>query len=284
MNRKAYLRPAGYVLFFLCLTLVFCFLNYPGENLASTVNIWLSEASDQVLSVEDVSFKPVFSLKLGGITVDTGKDRQVLGDAVISPVILAFLTGGKAAKGRLDGSWVSSRFKVQSKGDSWNLDVDSLKVKLETLPLPEDLPLELSGGAEASLEVKVPDLSNIRLEGQGQITGTDIQAFGPVLEALGLSPLRFSSLSVFFTIEDNVLTLNENNVTGDISASARGNVRLVPAQPGNSRLNLTLDIKPGAEARERLTPVFSLLGVRQKTDGSIVLRIRGTIDRPSVTS
>jgi type II secretion system protein N len=284
MKGKTYLGSAGYILFFLCLTVVFSIMVYPRENLTHAVNGWLSEVSGQALRVGEVSFKPLVSLKLGDIVLDAGKERKVLGDAVVSPLFRALLTGKKAVSGKLDGPWASSRFKVQARQDGWSLDVDSLEVVLDTLPLPEDLPLKLEGNAEAVLEIDVPDPSNIRLQGQGQVTGTDIRALGGALEALGLSPLRFSSMSLFFTIQDNVLTLNENNLTGDISANARGTVRLVPLQPGSSRLDLTLDIKPGPEARERLSPLFSLIGLRQRANGSVLLRIRGTVDRPSVTS
>lgn len=284
MNRKASLRLTGYVLFFICLTVVFSILNYPQKNLTAALNRQLSDISNGSLHVREVSLRPLLSLKLWGIAVDMREGRQVLGDAVVSPLLFPFLTGKKALRGKLDGHWATSRFKAGYQDGGWNLDVDSLKVKLDALPFPQVLPLELSGAVEANLELNVPDTSDIQMEGQGQITGTDIQASGELLEPLGLAPLRFLSLSVFFTIQDNVLTLNENNLTGDISASARGTVRLVPEQPGNSRLDLTVDIKPGAEAREHLAPVFSLLGVRQRANGRVILRIRGTIDRPSITS
>lgn len=284
MKRRTYLRTAGIVFLYLCLTLVFFIMNYPAENLTAALNRRLSLVSNRALRVEEVSLKPLLSLKLGGVSVDMGKNWQVLGDAVVSPLFVPLLTGKKAVKGNLDGPWVESRFRAGYRDGGWDLDVNSLTVKLETLPLPEDLPLELDGNAEAVLELEVPDASSIQLEGQGQITGTDIQASGGVLEPLGISPLRFPSLSVFFTVQNNVLTLKENNLTGDISASARGTVRLVPSQPGSSHLDLTLDIVPGAEVRDSLAPVLSLLGIRQRANGRIVLRIRGTIDRPSVTS
>jgi type II secretion system protein N len=284
MNRKPFLRLAGYILFFLCLTLVFSFLNYPRENLTGSVNGWLSEVSDQSLSVRNVSFRIPLSLKLGDIAVDMGKNRIVLGDAVVTPLLLPLLTGKKAFDVRLDGPWASSRFEFRTREDGWKLDVDFIKAELDTLPLSEGLPFELVGGAEAVLEIDIQDSSDIRLEGQGQFSGKDIQASGGVLEVVGLSPLRFPSLNVFFTIKDNMLTLNENSVTGDITASARGTVRLVPSRPGSSQLDLTLDIKPGPAVSERLSPLFSVMGARQGPNGSVYLRIKGTINRPRISS
>jgi len=284
MNRKTFFRLAGYALFFIILTLVFCIVNYPGENLTRTVNGWLSGATGDAVSVRNVSFSPPLSLKLGGVAVDMGKDRRMLGDVRVAPVWLPMLTGNRAASGKLVGPWASSRFVVRSRGEGWGVKVDPLKVSLEALPLPEDAPLKLRGTAAAVLELDFEDPENIQLQGQGHITGTDIEVFGGILEPLGLSPLRFPSLSLFFTVQDNLVTINENSLTGDISATARGTVRLVPSQPGNSRLDLVLDVKPGAEAKKFLSPFYSIWGLKERANGSVILRIRGTVDRPSITS
>jgi type II secretion system protein N len=148
----------------------------------------------------------------------------------------------------------------------------------------EGLPFDLDGSVKAVLELQMPDPSNGFVNGQGHFTGSGIEAHGSLLEALDLSRLRFSNLTAFFTVQDNVLTVKENALEGDLRASARGTVRLVPDDPMNSRLDLILDVKPESETKERLSPAFTLMGARQKADGSVSFRIRGTIRRPSITS
>jgi len=143
------------------------------------------------------------------------------------------------------------------------------------------------GGKHLNI-VDNPTISNLRGSYKYDDEGTSAKKTylirEGVLEPLDLSPLQFSSLRVSFTIQDNVLTFGENGLTGDISASARGTIRLVPANVMGSRLDLVLEVRPGLEKRKSLSSLFTLLGVRQGTDGRVNLRIRGTVGRPSITS
>ena len=81
----------------------------------------------------------------------------------------------------------------------------------------------------------------------------------------------------------NVLTMGENTLKGDVEASAKGTVSIDPDDPGASRLDLSVRITPGPRNRERLMPVFSLLGARPGKDGSVSIGIRGTLGQPSFT-
>ena len=155
---------------------------------------------------------------------------------------------------------------------------------LSEAPLTENLPFELDGDVKASLELEMADPSNDLVDGRGRLSGTGMEVQGDLLEALDLSPLRFSSLAAVFTIEDNVLTVGESGLEGDIFATARGTIRLIPDNPMNSRLNLILDVKPGSETKGGLSTLFTFIGGRPRTDGSVSLRIKGTIKRPSITS
>jgi type II secretion system protein N len=284
MSRKALLPAAGYILFFLCLTLVFSVLNYPKENLTGAVNGWLSEVSDRTIRVESASLKLPLSMKLENVVLDIGENGQILGDAVISPGVLAFLTGKRSIKGKLEGPWGVSRFRARISGDSWSLNVGSLEMDLSEAPLVDDLPFEFDGDVKASLELEMADPSNDLVDGRGRLSGTGMEVQGDLLEALDLSPLRFSSLAAVFTIEDNVLTVGENGLEGDIFTTARGTIRLIPGNPMNSRVDLILDVKPGSETKGGLSTLFAFIGGRPRADGGVSLRIKGTIKRPSITS
>ena len=57
MNRSVLPRLVGYVLFALCLTVVFTVLNFPGENLTTAVNGMLARSSNGALTVEAASIR-----------------------------------------------------------------------------------------------------------------------------------------------------------------------------------------------------------------------------------
>ena len=70
---------------------------------------------------------------------------------------------------------------------------------------------------------------------------------------------------------------------GDLAGTARGDIRITPANFEASRLNLTVELRPGPEHRERLAPLFSLMGARPRADGSFSFKVRGTVGEPSIT-
>jgi type II secretion system protein N len=282
MTRKTALRTVGYVLFFFFLTAVFTVLNFPTENLTATVNGWLSETVDPALSAGEVSTVFPLSLDLRDISVDGGKNRQILGEALVSLDFPAFLKGDKGLKVKFEGPWGSSRFRVRSEGEGWGIEVGSLTARLGALPFLEEIPFKVEGTAEARGSLRAGNPSGKLIDGEGRITGKGIQLAEGLLEPFGLSPLNFSDLTVFFTVSDSVLTFGESVLVGDVSATARGTVRLNAAQPGNSRLDLIVEVTPGPDVKEAMTPLFSLMGVRPRTDGRVTVRIRGTVSRPSI--
>jgi len=284
MNRKSSLRYVGYILCFLFFTLLFAVINFPQEKLTSWVNGQLLDASKGALRVEAASPSFPFSLKLRDVSLDMGKDQVVLGDAVVSPSLIRLLSGGKGARVRFSGPWGSSRFSLRSGKAKWAVEVESFGADLGNFSLPDDVPYRLKGAAKVEGNLRGENGSSGKmLDGQGELHGEGIQIAGGLLETIGLSSLDFSTLSLFFTIENAVLSIGENQLEGDLSAKARGTVRLVPDRFEDSRLDLILEIKPGDRIKEKVLPLFSLAGSRPRADGSITLHIRGTIGRPSIT-
>ena len=284
MNRKTSYRLAGYFLWFLLLTLFFALVNFPREYLTSWTNTQLSRATDGAIRVEEASLKFPLSMKLSGVSFDSGAEDLPLGDAVVSPSLVKFLTGGKGAATRIEGQWGAGWVRMALAKEKWAIDLGSVEADLAGLPLPERVQYRFKGEARAAGSLREGGgPSGKALSGQGELRGEGIEIAGGLLETLGLSPLKFSTLSLFVTVEDSVLNVGENLLEGDFTAKARGTVRLVPDRLDDSRLDLTVEVKPDSSIREKVMPLFGLAGARPRADGSVTFRIRGTIGRPSIT-
>ena len=284
MNRRTVLRSIIYVVVFVFSTLLFMLLYYPSERLTDQVNGLLFAASEGAVSVDNVRFSPPLSLEVGAVTLETGQGSVDMGRAVVGVRLFSLLSGNKGADVRLENPWLNSSFTVVSSGEGWDLESRNIEVDLSTLP--EDImpfPLRLTGKVRVSLNLLSTDSSLGVSSGEVKITSEPIEMSGDLLETLGLAPFRISSVMAVATVKDNVLTLGENALEGDLAGAARGEIRISPADFMASRLNLSVELTPGPEYRERLTPLFALMGARAKADGSVSFKIRGTIGKPAVT-
>jgi type II secretion system protein N len=285
MNRPAVVRSTVYVALFLFFTILFMPVNYPSERLTGQVNGWMSAASNGALTIGNARIKPPLSLKLENVTLEAGQGRSLdVGEVVIGLRLLGLLSGKKGADVRLENPWLNSRLTVISSGDSWHLDIRSMEIDLSELP--DDimaLPLDLDGKINLSLDLQTDDPAQGVSSGEIRITSGPIEVGGELLETLGLTPLRISRILSIATVEENVVELGENAVEGDLTASARGVIRIAPVNYMASRLDLTVQLKLAPGNRERLMPVLKMMGARPKADGTVNLRIRGTVGEPSIT-
>jgi type II secretion system protein N len=198
--------------------------------------------------------------------------------------LFTFLSGKSGADVRLENPWLDSSLTFVASREGWDLDVRSMEIDLSQLP--DDimtLPLRLKGKVEVSLNLLSNDPSQDVLSGDVRITSGPIELSGDLLETFGFAPFRISRVMAVATIKDNVVTLGENAIDGDLTAAARGKIRIASANYMASRLDLTLELKPGAEYRKRLLPIFTLMGARPRADGSVNIRVRGTLENPTVT-
>ena len=285
MNRQVVLYSIIYVALFIFFTLFFIPVNYPPERLTDQVNGWIWAASKGTLTVENARIKLPLSLEVGEITLDVGQGRSVeMGDAVVGMRFLTLLTGKRGADVRLENPWLKSSLNLVSSGEGWNLDVQSMEIELSELP--DDVmpfPLRLDGKIGMSLNLLSNDPSQGISSGEVRITSGPIEIDGDLLKALGFAPLGISRVSAVATVKDNVVTLGETAIEGDLTAAARGVIRIASDDYLTSRLDLTVELKPGPGNRERLVPVFTMMGVRPRADGSVNFRVRGTVGSPSVT-
>ncbi|MCK5307305.1 MAG: type II secretion system protein GspN [Zetaproteobacteria bacterium] len=285
MNRQVVLYSIIYVALFIFFTLFFIPVNYPPERLTDQVNGWIWAASKGTLTVENARIKLPLSLEVGEITLDVGQGRSVeMGDAVVGMRFLTLLTGKRGADVRLENPWLKSSLNLVSSGEGWDLDVQSMEIELSELP--DDVmpfPLRLDGKIGMSLNLLSNDPSQGISSGEVRITSGPIEIGGDLLKALGFAPLGISRVSAVATVKDNVVTLGETAIEGDLTATARGVIRITSDDYLTSRLDLTVELKPGPGNRERLVPVFTMMGVRPRADGTVNFKIRGTVGEPSIT-
>ena len=285
MNRKALLRITAYGLVLICFTMLFTVVNYPTEQLSAYVNSWIVSASEGAVTAGESRIRLPKALVVSDITLREGVPEPVnLGEAVIRPGILALLTGKKAADVRLLNPWLRLRSRAVSTADSLEIDVRDAEVDLAELP--QDLlpvPLEISGKVRLSLYLLTDAPSPETFSGNVRISSDPIVITGNLLETLGLSPFNITSILAVATVKDNVASLGENGIEGDLTAAANGEIRLMPADLTASRLNLNVDLAPGPDKKEKMGPIFTLMGARVKGDGSVNIRVRGTVKRPVVT-
>lgn len=284
MNSRVFFQAAGYAVLFILFTLLFMPVNYPSERLTDQVNGWILEESGGALSVERARIRLPFSVQAEGITLRLDEGSLGMGSASVRPRLLGFLSGKRSASVRIDNPWLRSRLDLRSSGQGWGVEVRSMEIDLSGLPDEiMTIPLELEGKVGVTLKLVSDAGSGGVTTGEARIVSGPVEMSGALLETLAIAPLRLSGVSAVATVKDNVLTLGETTVQGDLSASAKGVVRLSPGDYAASRLELTVDLKPESGTRERLTPLFSLFGARPRPDGSVSIRIRGTVGKPSIT-
>jgi len=284
MNRQAVLHTAAYLVLFVCFTFIFMLFGYPSERLTDQVNGWTSSVTGGALTVDKVHIRPPLSLLMDNIMVRTDQEAPLdIGRAVVKPRLLGLLSGKKSAGVRLENPWLDSDLDIAGSDKGWRLDIRSMDVDLSQLPADlMTLPLRLKGKVEMSMNLFSSAPSPGVLNGDARIDSGPVEIGGDIPEALGFAPLNITRIMAVATIKDNVLTLGENTVEGDLMATARGSIRI--ASPGymDSRLDLTVELRPAPQSRERLAPVLTLLGARPRADGSINVRIQGTVERPSI--
>ncbi len=284
MNRKNAFYLIGYAALFILFTFLFTLINYPSDRLTAQINSWILPASKGSLTVGNADIRLPFSIKMDGITLKLDQRTVDLGEAFVKPHMLGLLLGKRGADIRLENPWLESRMAIDSSGKGFKIDAPSLQVNLSSLPESiMSLPLDLNGRIDGSLDLRSENQSQGITSGELKISSGPVEIGGDLLEALGFDSLGITSVKALATVEDNVLTLRENSIEGDIMATARGFLKINPQNFVASRCDIIVVIKPGDKYRERLLPVLSMIDAHPKADGTVDVRIRGTIAKPSIT-
>ncbi len=284
MNRQSAFRNLLYFALFSLFTAVFFLATFPTERLTSLINDQVRSASNGTVAVKETSLAFPWSIRLKGITTSISGEARNLGDATVSPDLVAIFTGRKGVKVRFAGT--AGKGKVSFKTSETEIKVVAapLNIDLSGVSRLLQLPVQMEGLVTGEVTVETGDVNGGVWSGEGAFSAGSITMNGSLLDAFGMAPFNLSGLKLFFTVEDNLVKLGENEVQGDIGAKVRGTVKLDPRRPENSRLDLVVVLRPGADTREKLSPLLTLMGARPRADGSVQLKVKGTVGRPDVTS
>ena len=283
MNRQDAIRYLLYFVIFSLFTTIFFIATFPGEWLKGMINGQVSSLSNGTVAVTETSLSFPWSVRLKGITASISGEILDLGDATVSPDLAAIFTGRKGVKVSFVGTAGTGKVSFRSSQAGGKVIAAPLNVDLTGVSSFLQLPVQLEGQVKGELVLETGDLNGNVWSGEGTASADSITMNGPLLEAFGMAPFNLSGFKLFFTVEDNLVKLGENEVQGDISAKVRGTVKLDPRRPENSRLDLVVVLRPGADTREKLSPLLTLMGARPRADGSVQLKVKGTVGRPSVT-
>ena len=279
MKRLSRFRPVAYVLLFLVFAGIFFIITFPGESITRAVNAGLKSASGDLASIDSSRFSPPKSIEVDGIRVRVGGDNLVVGRASISPSILSMLSGMKRWKIKLSGAWGNIPLKIGIGDGRWEMSSADADIDISKLPVDE-LPVEMAGRILFNSELAIVGKESMNISGKGNMGFDKVVLTGGPMKMFGIDHLQFVRGKAFWSIKENVITIGENGVEGDIIGIIRGTIKLDPGNLARSRLNMLLNIRPSLEAADKLGLLFSLAGKKRSSDGSVIVKIQGTLDNP----
>jgi type II secretion system protein N len=278
LKDRSGLRIAVYLVFFLLLTAVLVFVNFPMDRVTEGINGRLETASGGAATVESAHFSLPLSLVLSNLSVKLNGKRLNVGDARVTPHLLSLVGSSRGADVVFAGPWGKLPVSFGTDNGGWSLEGGNDEIDLSLFPGVDGLPVDIVGNLSVGGDLNF--VSEGSLSGKINIRLNEAVISGQTMEMFGVKPVNLNNIQTFMSVEKNLLTLGETKIEGDIMGEGRGTIRLIPSDIGKSRLDLTLNLRPSLEAREQLAPLFSLAGARKKPDSSLTVRIRGTIDQP----
>ncbi|NOY87186.1 MAG: type II secretion system protein GspN, partial [Deltaproteobacteria bacterium] len=283
MRGRGAVRYVVYLLLFLSGTAIFLISTFPGGRMAEMLNARMKDVTGGVLSMDSAAFVFPLSLKVTGLDAMIGGAHVNLGNAMVSFGLKSFVGHDRSAGIVLKGPWGELPVTLEKEGRTWHIKGRGKGIELARIPGGQNLPVKLSGRLSLDVDLDVDSDGKGKISGKGNARVGDASLSGGAMDILGAGSLGISRALVFWTVKDNLLTLGETTVQGDIIGDARGTALLFPSNIKNSRLNMTLSLRPSASSRKRLAPLFLLAGARAKTDGSVTVQVRGTVGNPKIS-
>ena len=161
-----------------------------------------------------------------------------------------------------------------------------LMIKTDDLFL-EDLGLlgpflkrDIKGRLKGEIRVKGNLTDHTKITGRGQFHA-EKGSIGTRIDLPGMERISFESVKLGFSIKDGILALDQSNIDGPmLSGNLSGEIKW-HKKVASSRLNITAKIRPGPLLENnQLTRQF-LKKVR-KGNNPVIIKIRGTLERPSI--
>lgn len=278
LQRPGLFLPVGAALFVLAL-IAGIYLFFPAETLKQRVIQELATRTRGDVQIGQLKLFPLLTLDLRRLSVATTGLPQalVIDHLTVSPRWLSLLSANPAmqVKTRLLNGSVTADF---SKNGTFNARGAGLRFDL---PIQQPLPFSITATLDdASLD------SALRLD---QETSTQLSL--RLLDAMvhGLTALDAGNQGL--ALGEIILQADGQGRTLLIkSVSARGGVLevdgagsvLIGRTAATSRINLTLQVRPGPNATAEITALLELAG-KPAADGHYPLRLNGTLTKPVLT-
>ena len=273
-------RSAGFVLICVALFLVSVlagfYLFFPNNALRERVVHESASRADLTVTMDSLSLSPIFTLKAGGLAI-RHEDLPVpvaIDQLTLAPEWTSLLSGdpGVSIEASVMGGAVSSIItksgEVTAQGENVRLD----------LPIEEPFPLQVNGQL-SRLNFSGGTRLDTETSSELAMQLTDVQVIG--LEMLNANGGRLPLGEITLNVEGQgramkVTTLSAEGGAFDVSGS--GTV-LIGRTAASSRLNLSLQVKPTAQADPSLVSLLELSG-QPSDNGAYTLRLSGTPTRP----
>ncbi|MFY9397171.1 MAG: type II secretion system protein GspN [Desulfomonilia bacterium] len=252
---------------------VFVVLRFPYDAFRGNLEQAMSSVLRQPVTLGHISYGFPSGLAVAGMSVGGSHfARELRLDSSLLQLFLGRLDLGVEAlfdPGVLEGS---IRTPLKSPGESLSasvrmdgLDARSLKVFMPPGMSP-------SGFVTGTVDIEGPALNLRELGGRASVTWKD--GYLPLPGSLlPLGGIPFSSLEVRTIMEKGLITLEKMELSGDISGTVTGTVRLMEPL-SRSRLNLTGELGLPPE-------MAALLGAGQgPRSGGTRFSLRGTLESP----
>ena len=287
-----------YVAYTLGAFVVFLYLLFPGEKLATQLSQTLNQSEKTVdISVGDLQW--LLPLGLGGDTIVVSfpdKSRVVVDHLWLKPVLttifnespafkfdMAFYKGSASGKFKAPFSLEQGLNKVPS---TYLVDVQFDDINIEKFQYVTGQGLiTVSCLAGGRLTLSRSQDRGIWGTGEVIISNCAIDIAHGILSSMGIPGVNFKTVKITYRLVDNRLEIMGCRATGpEMSLTVSGEIAL-KAPFSNSRLDLKGRLQPDAGYLSNLSnlpPMVSGLLGRFKGKG-LPFKIKGTLERPGVT-
>lgn len=266
------------VLLFVSFVLGF-YLFFPGDLLRARLQEELAARSPLEIEVEEVSFRFPPALMARQIHLQTGQPNRpplLITDTVLAPSWSSLFSSnpGMVFRSSIGGGRIEGTIRR-----SGALEADVVQVAFAE-PLMANSALALAGTiSRGQLSAMVPQTANsdTRLTVTlNQVRLTGLEGFGVSSGALSLGTLVLQGSG-----KGNNYKIDQlESSGGDLEVSGGGTLLLANTAE-RSRVNLSLTLRPAATLDANLKEMLSLF-VKPARDGSLRLRITGTLANPSL--
>jgi type II secretion system protein N len=285
---KKTLHAVGFILLGILLFILFLYIGFPYETLKGRIIGELEARTPFLYEIEEIHPYPLVGLRFENVVAyaSVGSKRvRVLGAerlrVTLSLLPLLWRKVSLRLRGRVLGGTLEG--DISKREDRRELTLRGRDMSLQQIGILNDVAgVEITGTLRGKTVLTL---------GEGDISKQSGRAEFLIAKAIlsklplpGLAPLRIGRIEGEVELRrGSVLVKRLAFSEGDFEGQVLGNIVLSSHFP-DSRLNLSITVKPGAEFDPRHRVLLSLLGRKGKSEGSHAFSMRGTLRRPRLVT